>query len=138
MATFLRRKGFLRDQLPAVAWVLLIFLSSSVSRSSFPSINVWWVPKLIHVVYFFFLTLFTYRGLKYQRIFSSIAKNAVLLSVCLTILYAIFDETHQLFVPGRHGRLSDVFIDGFSAALFVFVLWVSTTFQATRRETSPS
>lgn len=37
------------------------------------------------------------------------------LGIC--ILYAISDEVHQLFVPGRGGRVTDVFIDSAGAAI---------------------
>ena len=32
-------------------------------------------------------------------------------SIIITIIYAIFDEVHQLFVPGREGKIVDVYID---------------------------
>jgi VanZ family protein len=37
--------------------------------------------------------------------------------VTLSLLYAFSDETHQLFVPGREGKLSDVGIDAIGIAL---------------------
>lgn len=45
-------------------------------------------------------------------------------SIAITVLYAITDEIHQLFVPGRGCMLSDVIIDsiGVSLGLFIFVL----------------
>lgn len=43
--------------------------------------------------------------------------RTLLLALAATILYAISDEWHQTFVPGRHGRLSDVFIDAGGALL---------------------
>lgn len=38
-------------------------------------------------------------------------KQVLLLAFGLTVCYAVSDEIHQIFVPGRAGRLSDVFID---------------------------
>ena len=32
-------------------------------------------------------------------------------SIIITIIYAISDEVHQLFVPGREGKIVDVYID---------------------------
>lgn len=52
--------------------------------------------------------------------------RAALLAWALTVAYAASDELHQLFVPGRAGRLSDIGIDAGGAllgiALLLFVL----------------
>lgn len=46
--------------------------------------------------------------------------SAWLFSVC----YAATDEFHQLFVPGRAGRISDVCIDAAGAAIGLFLCYV--------------
>lgn len=42
-------------------------------------------------------------------------------AVAFAALYAVSDEVHQLFVPGRAGRFSDVIIDSMGALLGVFI-----------------
>lgn len=42
------------------------------------------------------------------------------MSVCL--IYAITDETHQLFVPGRDGRITDVIIDTIGSMIATLIL----------------
>ncbi len=51
-------------------------------------------------------------------------KLVVPIAFGITVIYAITDEIHQLFVPGRAGRISDVIIDstGGLIGLGVFVL----------------
>ena len=44
---------------------------------------------------------------------------AIALFIC--IVYAISDEIHQLFVPGRSGELRDVFIDSTGAIIGISV-----------------
>lgn len=62
---------------------------------------------------FSFLSFISYRWLKFSlRVFISAA-------VCL--LYAVSDEVHQLFVPGRSCELRDVLID-FSGALLAVII----------------
>jgi VanZ family protein len=39
------------------------------------------------------------------------------LSLILTLLYAVSDEIHQAFVPGRHSSIADVLVDGVGATL---------------------
>lgn len=52
-------------------------------------------------------------------------EKAYWLALIFTFLYAATDETHQLFVPGRAGRFSDVCIDTAGAViglLFVYLI----------------
>lgn len=44
------------------------------------------------------------------------------LSFWLSALYAVSDELHQFFVPGRSMQLSDMLLDSFGAAAGIFVL----------------
>ncbi|WP_078429864.1 VanZ family protein [Alkalihalobacterium alkalinitrilicum] len=44
------------------------------------------------------------------------------LSIC--ILYAISDEVHQLFVPGRSGEVRDVLIDTAGAIVGIGMYWL--------------
>ena len=41
----------------------------------------------------------------------------------MTALYAATDEIHQLFVPGRAGRVTDVLIDCIGVAIITYLLW---------------
>lgn len=45
-------------------------------------------------------------------------------ALAFSAVYAATDEIHQLFVPGRAGRCSDVLIDTLGAAAGLFVLWL--------------
>lgn len=56
-------------------------------------------------------------------------KKKFLLAVCGAVVYAISDEIHQLFVPGRAALVSDVFIDLGGAVLggvfaYVIICWI--------------
>lgn len=44
-------------------------------------------------------------------------RRALAMALGLTLLYAITDEFHQSFIPGRQGRWYDVLIDTTGAAL---------------------
>lgn len=49
-------------------------------------------------------------------------KASLLLSFLLCTVYAVSDEIHQLYVPGRGARAADVLIDcsGTAAGLFIY------------------
>ncbi|MBM7661670.1 VanZ family protein [Bacillus mesophilus] len=48
-------------------------------------------------------------------------KRSMLLAIGICILYAISDEFHQLFVPGRGAQVKDVFIDSAGACIGIVV-----------------
>ena len=41
----------------------------------------------------------------------------------MTVVYAMTDEVHQLFVQGRAGRLTDVLIDSIGVTMITVILW---------------
>ena len=50
---------------------------------------------------------------------------SLVLAWVLTVLYAVSDEYHQTFVPGRNGNALDVLIDASGAALAALALWLA-------------
>lgn len=42
-------------------------------------------------------------------------KKGIVIALCVCILYAISDEVHQLYVPGRGGQVKDVLLDSVGA-----------------------
>lgn len=58
----------------------------------------------------------------------------ILLALMFTILYAITDEVHQLFVPGRSGRVLDVLIDSMGAivGVTVFAILIGRTMKSSQ------
>ncbi len=122
----------IRYQVPLVLWAGLIMVSSAVPAGWFPQLPYWWVPKTVHVVFFFFLCLFIYRALRFQLSLPILRKYAIPVSVICTILYALADETHQLFVEGRTARFSDVALDASSAFLFLLVHRVTIAIRSSK------
>ncbi len=49
-------------------------------------------------------------------------KKAILIALISCLVYAISDEIHQIFIPGRAGMITDVFLD-FSGSLFGFSIY---------------
>ena len=67
------------------------------------------VRKCAHFTLFFILSLIVFsianKSLKLSF------KEKIIVTFLFCVFYACTDEIHQLFVPGRTGRLFDVFID---------------------------
>ncbi|MEA3376181.1 MAG: VanZ family protein [Chloroflexota bacterium] len=96
--------------LPALAWMGLIFFVSA--QPSLPSAPAWWdviLKKTMHAVAYAILTWLYLGALRGTWEDDRIIRVA---SVILAVAYAISDEVHQTFVPGRNGTLVDVLLDG--------------------------
>lgn len=71
-----------------------------ISKINYP------VRKLAHYIIYLLLGIFIYNIFLLTGV-----KHKVLISILICMIYAITDETHQLFVSGRTGQVLDVFID---------------------------
>jgi len=63
---------------------------------------------IYHIIEYVILSLFLYRALLNY-------KNPKTLAILIATLYAITDEIHQYFVPGRISSVFDIAIDFFGA-----------------------
>ena len=68
------------------------------------------IRKTAHFVEYFMLFILTYECLKDYKI-----RKVLIVSLLFCILWAFFDEFHQLFVDGRCGQIKDVLIDSFGS-----------------------
>jgi VanZ family protein len=128
--------SFLRYQFPAIVWIASIFAISAVPTSFWESLGIQqsWAPKVVHVVIFFFLCFFFVRAFKHQQAFPFLSRNSLTMSVLLCVSFGILDEVQQIFVAGRHPRLTDVLLDLFGASLMAGSLWVWDRIRPARRQ----
>ncbi len=76
------------------------------------------VRKSAHFLSYFAMGLFCFLAVNTnnQRL-----RNKFIVSSSICILYAVSDEIHQLFVPGRSGEIRDVLIDSGGILLAITV-----------------
>ncbi len=55
-------------------------------------------------------------------------KNRICISAIIGLLYAISDEIHQAFIPGRGPLVSDVFIDSSGVIMGIFIAYIIISF----------
>lgn len=125
-----RRVVSLSLYLVVAAWMLVIFAFSSnphdassaqsegivngVSQVFGLSIPEWAIRKSAHAFLYLVLGILVTIALFPHRL--SWRQHLIVAAVVICI-YALSDELHQLFVPGRAGLWSDVVIDGVSGLL---------------------
>lgn len=61
------------------------------------------------------------------------ALSGKLIAFAVAVLYAVSDEIHQLFVAGRSGQVSDVFLDSAGALCGICIVLVCAYFVRKRR-----
>ena len=144
-------RPFLKYWLPVLLWMVFIFVGSSdlmsaehTSRFLVPFLR-WVVPdisdaviatiqlfirKCAHLTEYAILAAFLLRAVRRsQELFA----RATVTAFILAVVYAVFDEWHQSFVPSRTASPYDVAVDTAGAVLGFAIYW-RTMERASRRD----
>jgi VanZ family protein len=112
--------------LPPLLWMGILFAASATPSRDIPSFGIidFLVKKGGHMLGYAALALL------FRRALGGESKRAAL-AWLLAVLYAVTDEFHQSFVPGRHPSPLDVLVfDSGGAAL---ALWLRSKWSTSRR-----
>ncbi len=109
----------------SISWIITVFgaiaifyMSSLTFEGATYTTNI--NSILYHFFAFFFFASFLYiSSLKGKKKYS-----ILILALIISLLYAISDELHQFFVPGRDSSIKDIFIDslGIMLASMIYVI----------------
>ena len=110
---------------PLIGYLGAIFLLSAQRPNRLKPLPF---PYFLHIVEYFILAFLTFRALN-GGLRRKIAVKSSTLVVCFSLLYAISDEFHQSFVPGRDADPWDVLADFIGIAIglmsiFAFQRWI--------------
>ena len=102
-----------------IGWMGLIFFVSHQPDVPGLPVGLWDTvfKKLAHAAAYAILLHLWWRAL---TTFRPATPATLVLALGLTLLYAISDEWHQTFIPGRHGQVADVLVD-FAGALAMVI-----------------
>ncbi len=106
---------FLRFQGPVIAYLILITLVSSLPGDKIPPLGLKFGDKVVHALEFGLLGILMFRALRFPRLIVPVPYRATLV---LGMLFAVVDEFHQYFVPGRYCAFGDFLADTIGIALF--------------------
>jgi len=112
-----RHSAIWRRALPALLWAALIFVFSSQAELPRVPVSVLdlVLKKAAHLAEYAVLAILLLRALAPVR--SEATRGAFLAAWALAVIYAVTDEIHQAFVPGRSAAALDVLIDALGAML---------------------
>lgn len=99
--------------IPAVLWMLIIFVMSSRPRFGVTHEYVFdfLIFKSLHIFEYFILYVLVARAIYKSN--NITFKKSLIYAACFSFLFAVSDEFHQTLVPTREGTIRDIFIDTF-------------------------
>ncbi len=107
--------------LPPILWMGIIFFLSS--RPTIKTTQIYWqdflIKKTAHFVEYAILSFLYIRAFLGS---SMSQKKSFILAFLISLVYAISDEYHQSFVPGREPRIRDVVIDSMGALFAIYLV----------------
>lgn len=107
-----------------IAYALLIFLLSSLSGDKTEKLYLFkHSDKIIHLLEYAVLCFLVSKALS-STLKENVRRYIGLIAVVISLLYAITDEFHQSFVPGRYASMDDVFADGMGAVISQIILYI--------------
>ena len=135
----------MRDWLPVVLWMAAIFWGSSLSALPGPlgAQSVWGerLRDATHVAEYAVLSGLAYQALRATAQPELLSRHGaaragrlagaaqdegrckpMLLALALSLAYAVLDETHQHFVPGRQFAVADLLLDAEGSILALAAL----------------
>ena len=87
------------------------------------------IRKIAHFSIYMILAIVTYMFIEELNIKSKSEKERLRKNIIYTcifcIIYAVFDEIHQIYVPGRTGKAIDVIIDTLGSCMGIAVLFLN-------------
>ena len=106
--------------LPAVTMMVLIFIASATPGNEVPEFGTVdiAVKKGGHMVGYALLAIACFLAVYGDT--KNVARSVVI-SLCISIVYAVSDEYHQSFTPGRFPSVVDIGIDAAGALIGVGV-----------------
>ncbi len=117
-------RAFWIYRFPAVAWMMLIFLLSSIHGHDLPDIDFPFIHMIAHFVEYVVLGFLLSRSFAHsvgaeKKVFVSI------MALIIAFLFACSDEWHQTFVAGRSGDWITVGYDAIFSVLGIIVFWTA-------------
>jgi hypothetical protein len=137
-------KRFLALWLPAIVWMIVIFIGSSIGNV--PRVGGKTTDGLVHraahVLEFAVLGALLLRAVSNDK---PITKREIIITLIVTALYGISDEVHQRFTPGRSSEGLSVLFDvaGSAGGVWWYRWWsrrgpARQLEQTTARQVDPS
>ena len=119
MYNFLEKHHKYLVNIPLMLYWLILFILTSLPSSSAITMGI--SDKIEHFGAYGLLSGILYLNLFFQKKFQLFKKYPAIFTVIIASFYALLDELHQLFVPGRSAEFLDWFADFSGAVIAVLI-----------------
>ncbi|MCH8170535.1 MAG: VanZ family protein [Bacteroidetes bacterium] len=99
MLNFLERHKKIAVYFPLISYWLILIIATSLPSKDIPSIKL--NDKIEHLLAYFILGFLFNIAVLVQNKFTFLKEKAFFSTIIFLGIYAIIDELHQLFIPGR-------------------------------------
>ncbi len=120
MLNYLRRHKVILVYVPLTVYWLVLLAATSFPTPAFVEFGI--SDKMNHFFAYFVLAVLIKLAITVQDKYPWLKKNASIKTLIIVSLYAVFDEIHQAFIPGRSCELLDWAADFLGAAAGILVL----------------
>lgn len=104
-----------------VYWVIILVLTSLPSTEFVPVLRLG--DKFEHFIAYMGLGSILFFALHFQKRFPKLKKYIFISSLSICYLYGIFDEIHQIFIPGRSFDWFDVIANYLGSFIGIFLIY---------------
>jgi|WetSurMetagenome_2_1015567.scaffolds.fasta_scaffold243828_2 VanZ family protein len=116
-------KKFAIYHLPAILYGIGIIFISSIPNLSTPKIKFVEFDKVLHFIEYALFSFLVYRSFSY--IFKKLNPNWILFfSFFFLAFFALVDEWHQKYIPGRYSDPYDLTFDIIGSILILVLFWL--------------
>lgn len=106
----IKKNPFRFVHLPLILYWIFLFVMTSIPIEKIPKFfNT--QDKLEHFAAYFILGVLIKLSTVFQNKSELIKKNSMIVSLIIITIYAMFDELHQLIIPGRYCDFYDWLFD---------------------------
>ena len=123
---------FFKLWLPVFSWTAVIFFFSGVPDLKSGLEYDFILRKIAHITEYFILVFLLYRAFKGS--FAMDVSRIFIYPALLSFLYAVSDEIHQSFVPGRDCSIRDVLIDSIGILGFYVAITARICFRLAKSQ----
>ena len=118
-------RNFVHYQLPLLAYAALIFIVSAIPTLPHPDIGIGGIDKIAHLFEYMIFFMLAVRAFG-NKPYSFDNHKLIIFAGVISGIYAVLDEFHQAYVPGRNADIFDILADtaGILCGIIIYKIWI--------------
>lgn len=118
---FINKNPFLYIHLPLIFYWIFLLIMTSIPIEKLPKLFDE-QDKFEHFAAYFILGILLKMSSSFQKKSIFLKRNSSIISLIIIIFYGMFDEIHQLIIPGRYCDFFDFLFDFIGGAIGIILI----------------